>query len=68
MTTKRFEMVEGGSAKFWEVEVEGSAVTVRYGGKPWIVIVDVDTGKKRRLVQGEAASWSPLPDQSGGGF
>lgn len=27
----RYEMVEGGSAKFWEVEVEGSAVTVRYG-------------------------------------
>ncbi|MCB9617553.1 MAG: WGR domain-containing protein, partial [Sandaracinus sp.] len=31
MTARRFEMVEGGSAKFWEVHVEGSSVTVRYG-------------------------------------
>ncbi len=53
---------------FWAPNGRHLAVTVRYGGKPWIVIVDVDTGKKRRLVQGESASWSPLPIQSGGGF
>jgi uncharacterized protein (TIGR02996 family) len=29
--TRRFEFTEGGSAKFWEVTVDGSAHTVRYG-------------------------------------
>jgi DNA ligase-1 len=29
--TRRFEMVDGGSAKFWEVTVTGSAFAVRYG-------------------------------------
>ena len=28
---KRFEMVEDGASKFWEVGVEGSALTVRWG-------------------------------------
>ena len=28
---RRFELVEGGSAKFWEVARDGVAVTVRYG-------------------------------------
>jgi TolB protein len=52
----------------WAPNGRHVAVTVRYGGKPWIVVVDVDTGKKRRLVQGESASWSPLPTQPGGGL
>lgn len=52
----------------WAPNGRHLAVTVRYGGKPWIVIVDVDTGKKRRLVQGESPSWSPLPDQTAGGY
>ena len=29
--TRRFELVEGASAKFWEVSVSGAAVTVRFG-------------------------------------
>jgi DNA ligase 1 len=29
--TRRFELAEGGSAKFWEVARDGAAVTVRYG-------------------------------------
>lgn len=28
---RRFELVEGSSAKFWEVEVDGDEMTVRYG-------------------------------------
>lgn len=28
---RRFELVEGGSSKFWEVAVEGATLTVRYG-------------------------------------
>ena len=28
---RRFEFVEGSSSKFWEVEVAGDALTVRYG-------------------------------------
>lgn len=45
----------------WAPDGRHLAVTVRFGGEPWIVVVDVDTGAKRRLVKGEAASWSPLP-------
>ncbi len=29
--TRRFEFVRGNSAKFWEISVGGSDVTVRYG-------------------------------------
>ena len=29
--TRRFEMEEGGSRKFWEVARDGREVTVRYG-------------------------------------
>ena len=28
---ERYELVEGTSSKFWEVEVEGSDLTVRFG-------------------------------------
>jgi predicted DNA-binding WGR domain protein len=30
-TTRRFEFVGGNSAKFWQVTVVGSSVTVRFG-------------------------------------
>jgi DNA ligase-1 len=30
-STRRFEFAEGNSNKFWEISVQGSAVTVRYG-------------------------------------
>ena len=30
-TTRRFEFIEGNSAKFWEVSVSGASVAVRYG-------------------------------------
>ncbi|MGH7134898.1 MAG: WGR domain-containing protein, partial [Pirellulales bacterium] len=29
--TRHFEFVEGGSAKFWEISVNGNDVTVRFG-------------------------------------
>ena len=28
---RRFEFIEGGSSKFWEIALAGDAVTVRYG-------------------------------------
>lgn len=31
MAARRFEFQEGGSSKFWEIEQDGSSVTVRYG-------------------------------------
>jgi predicted DNA-binding WGR domain protein len=31
MSKRRFELVEGASSKFWEVEVKGSSFTVTYG-------------------------------------
>jgi len=43
----------------WAPNGSHLAVTVNYGGENWIVIVDVDTGAKRRLARGESASWSP---------
>ncbi|OQX85092.1 MAG: hypothetical protein B6D63_03050 [Candidatus Latescibacteria bacterium 4484_7] len=43
----------------WAPDSRHIAVTVRYGKKPWIVIVDIETGERRRLVQGESPSWSP---------
>ena len=30
-SSKRFELIGGGSDKFWEIEVRGKDVTVRYG-------------------------------------
>ena len=30
-TKRRFELVQGNSDKFWEIEIEGTAVTVRFG-------------------------------------
>jgi predicted DNA-binding WGR domain protein len=31
MSMRRFELIEGTSSKFWEVDLEGSSVTVRFG-------------------------------------
>lgn len=45
----------------WAPDGRHIAATVRYGGVPWIVIVDVESGEKRLLVRGEAPAWSPLP-------
>jgi len=42
----------------WAPDSRHIAATVRYGGKPWIVIIDIETKEKRRLAQGESPSWS----------
>ncbi len=44
----------------WAPDGRHVAATVRYGGKPWIAIIDVETGNSRRLAEGESAAWSPL--------
>ncbi len=44
----------------WAPDGRHIAATVKYGGVPWIVIVDIDSGSSRRLVKGESPSWSPL--------
>jgi TolB protein len=44
----------------WAPDGRHIAVVARYAGEPWIVIIDIDSGTKRRLVKGEAPSWSPL--------
>ncbi len=36
------------------------AATVKYGGEPWIVIIDIDSGEKRKLIRGESPAWSPV--------
>ncbi len=46
----------------WAPDGRHIATTVKYAGVPWIVVVDAESGSKRRLVQGEASSWSPLRD------
>jgi len=43
----------------WAPDSRHIATTVRYGKQPWIVVIDIETGEKRRLVQGESPSWSP---------
>jgi len=45
----------------WAPDGRHVAVTVHYGGQPWIVVVDIDTGEKRKVVPGESPDWSPLP-------
>ncbi|MDD3642335.1 MAG: Tol-Pal system beta propeller repeat protein TolB [Candidatus Krumholzibacteria bacterium] len=47
----------------WAPDGRHLAVTARFGGEPWILVVDIDTGSRRRLVRGEAAAWSPLPPE-----
>ena len=48
----------------WAPDGRHIAASVKYGRESWIVIVNVETGEKRRLIRGETADWSPLP--SGG--
>jgi TolB protein len=42
----------------WAPDGRHVSATVRYGGVPWIVVIDVDSGRKRKLVKGEATAWS----------
>ena len=49
----------------WAPDGRHLAATVRYGGNPWIVVIDTESGNKRRLVQGESAAWSLLPADRG---
>jgi TolB protein len=51
----------------WAPDGRHIAATVREGGVNYIVVVDIDTKEKRRLVQGEFADWSPLaPERTSG--
>lgn len=51
----------------WAPNGRHLAATVRYGGEPWIVVIDTESGNKRRLVQGESAAWSLFPADRDGG-
>ena len=53
---RRFELVEGGSAKFWEVACEGAAVTVRYGR------IGSDGQAKTKQLPDEAAALRHVDD------
>ncbi|HER43215.1 MAG TPA: hypothetical protein ENO08_02000 [Candidatus Eisenbacteria bacterium] len=48
----------------WAPNGKHLAATVKYGGEPWIVVIDTETGEKRRLVRGEFASWSPVDSRA----
>ena len=50
----------------WAPNGKHLAATVKYAGEPWIVVIDAETGEKRRLVRGEFASWSPVESRSEG--
>jgi TolB protein len=45
----------------WAPDGRHIAATAREGGRHYIVVIDIDTKERRRLVQGEFADWSPLP-------
>jgi TolB protein len=45
----------------WAPDGRHIAATVREGGRNYIVVIDIDTKERRRIVQGEFADWSPLP-------
>ncbi len=47
----------------WAPDGRHIAATAREGGMTWIVVIDIDTKEKRRVVQGESADWSPLPPE-----
>jgi len=49
----------------WAPDGRHIAATVRYGGEPWVVVVDIDTGETRKVVQGESPDWSALPREGG---
>jgi len=44
----------------WAPDGSHIAVSVKYGNEPWVVIVNVETGEKRRLTRGESPDWSPV--------
>ncbi len=44
----------------WAPDGRHIAAVVRYSGEPWIVVIDIDSGTRRRLARGETPSWSPL--------
>ena len=48
----------------WAPNGKHLAATVKYAGEPWIVVIDAETGEKRRLVRGEFASWSPVESRA----
>ena len=51
----------------WAPDGRHIAATVREGGRYYVVVIDIDTKERRRLVQGEFADWSPLfPERSPG--
>ena len=52
----------------WAPNGRHIAATVHYGRTKWIVIIDAETGEKRRLVRGEMPAWSPLAPASPGNF
>jgi TolB protein len=48
----------------WAPNGKHLAATVKYAGEPWIVVIDTETGEKRRLVRGEFASWSQIDSRA----
>jgi TolB protein len=50
----------------WAPNGKHVAASVKYGGEPWIVIIDSETGEKRRLVRGESPAWSPIEPRAPG--
>lgn len=64
--TRRFELVEGGSSKFWEITQEGSSFTVRYGR----VGTQGQTQKKDfpSEAQAQAAAAKLIAEKTGKGY
>ncbi|MDZ7859536.1 MAG: hypothetical protein U5O15_02505 [Candidatus Krumholzibacteriota bacterium] len=44
----------------WAPDGSHLAVAVEYSGESWIVVVNIDSGLKRRLVRGKSPAWSPV--------
>ncbi|MBN2071871.1 MAG: PD40 domain-containing protein [Candidatus Krumholzibacteriota bacterium] len=44
----------------WAPDGKHLAASVKFAGEPWIVVIDIESGSKRRLARGESPSWSPL--------
>ena len=49
----------------WAPDGRHIAATARDAGKPYVVVIDIDTKEKRRLAQGDFAEWSPLLPKRG---
>ncbi|MDD4856960.1 MAG: hypothetical protein PHD74_02515 [Candidatus Krumholzibacteria bacterium] len=50
----------------WAPDGRHIAATVREGGTNYVVVVDIDTKERRRVVRGEFADWSSLPTERAG--